>query len=342
MEAQKTQRARTIFCPVKLFVKRIGLFFTTTAILLALLFFWYKKEDPFQVCNSYRHFENTHVAFNRDYISTQTFLQRCDTISYDAIILGSSRCYAFAPSIWTDFIPELKHIFSFDASQETIRGIRQKLELIYQKGMRPKEVLLVFCNDATFCQPHDADGYLFAKHPALSGASEFNFQLKFFRAFYSPTFLFHYLSYSANGQWKPSMKGYIQQFEIRVDSTTNELEAEAFENHKPDERLFDGTPFSTIANTPQIDEHDLENLEAIKKTLELMGSNYHIILSPLYAQLPFHTADTAVLHQLFPQRVHDYSHRTDITADSRNYYEKSHYNKRIGSYLLSEIYANHE
>jgi hypothetical protein len=306
------------------------------------MYWWYKNQDPFQVCNSHRYFATTRIAFNRDYISTQTFLQRCDTTAYDAFIFGSSRCYAFAPSIWRDFVPNVQHPFTFDASQETIRGIRQKLELISKKGLKPKEVLLVFCKDATFCQETESESYLFAKHPALSGKSDINFQIKFFKAFYSPQFLLKYINYSMTDVWTPNMKGYIQQYQVSLDSNTNEVISEAYDKSFSEESVFDGKPHIAMSDAPQIDSRDLEDLQIIKKLLDEMGANYHIILSPLYAQIPFHPNDSSILHQLFPQRVHDYSHRTDITTDSRNYYEKSHYNKRIGSYLLSEIYSNYE
>ncbi len=66
METQKTKGARLIFCTVKLFVKRIALFFVSITLLLGLMYWWYKNEDPFQVCNTHRYFANTRIAFNRD------------------------------------------------------------------------------------------------------------------------------------------------------------------------------------------------------------------------------------------------------------------------------------
>ena len=134
------------------------------------------------------------------------------------------------------------------------------------------------------------------------------------------------------------MKGYIQQYQVSLDSNTNEVIAEAYDKSLCEESVFDGKPHIVISNAPQIDSRELYDLQIIKKLLDEMGANYHIILSPLYAQTPFHPTDTVILHQLFPQRVHDYSHRTDITTDGRNYYEKSHYNTRIGAFILSEIY----
>ena len=80
-------------------------------------------------------------------------------------------------------------------------------------------------------------------------------------------------------------------------------------------------------------------LEDIKTIFDKHNTNYKIVISPLYDQKKLNPMDLKLLQNIFgEQNIFDYSGINEITNDFHNYYETSHYRKKVGDRIMNEIY----
>ncbi|MBR1446342.1 MAG: hypothetical protein IJ586_04585, partial [Alloprevotella sp.] len=90
---------------------------------------------------------------------------------------------------------------------------------------------------------------------------------------------------------------------------------------------------------PTIKASQTEQLKAIRNVLQRQGTDYRIVVSPLYDQIKLHQQDVAHLQQIFGRhRVFDYSGINAITSDRHYFLEPYHYRTVAGRRIMSEIY----
>jgi hypothetical protein len=254
---------------------------------------------------------------------------------------------AFRPESWRQYLPAGVSPFLFDASAESIYGIMTKFRYLDAHHIRPVNALLVFDRDMTFKTTKNSTEHLYINHPLLTGQSRLDYQFTFFKAYLDLKFLRYFYDYTFTGKYKPYMKGYLENRKIRYDTITNQqqiLDQEYEILHDPQgyyakrSHLFYARPAERTDSVQRIRETELDMLRQIKDILIRNKTDYKIILSPLYEQIRFNGKDLAILRNLFPGHVYDFSGKNSFTDKITNYYETAHFRPVVGDSILKIIY----
>ncbi|RTQ53284.1 hypothetical protein EJV47_00670 [Hymenobacter gummosus] len=301
--------------------------------------------DPFQVLYHYDAFA-TQVIPNRDYFSTQTFVNNYPRHPYRSFILGNSRTLGFAVSDWVNYTHDPLS-FHYDALAESLFGVWKKLQFLENQGVRPRHVLIV-CDAQLLAQTRDVDSHLFRKDPRLTGELPFRFQLSFFRAYLARFFFWHYWKLKLTGQVTPGMEDLFNTRGGGVAPVTNDMllteveqqiaaDSVGFYAHNPG---LPPRPARPPVSPAVIGPEARQQLEAIRAILVRHRTDYHFVISPLYSQEALNPADLAYLVQTFGrERIHNFSGVNELTRYPGHYYEASHYRPLVGRKIMRLIYA---
>ena len=81
----------------------------------------------------------------------------------------------------------------------------------------------------------------------------------------------------------------------------------------------------------------------MQRTFAKHRTRLRVIVSPLFGQVSLADADRRELEHIFGRdRVFDHSGVNRFTADSRNFYEESHYRPHVARELLELAYAGRD
>jgi hypothetical protein len=334
---------------MKNFLKDIYNFGIVGGGILAIFLLAYFVFDPFYVIKDHKDFSNKITSGNKDYISTTNFLRNYSSRKYDSFIFGSSRTVAFQHSTWQKYLPDSSSVFTYDAYSETIYGIYKKVKLIDSLGLKLKNVLILVEKDETFMTETNSKGYLFIKHPVLSGESFYEFQWEFLKSYLTPKFLFCFYSHLISGKYSPFMLGVIEPYKSRIVPLSNEtqwLELDGMlaksetEYYKKMAHLFplrDG--ILRTETQSRISAKQRKMLQEMKSIFDKHDTNYRLVISPLFNQVKFNPTDLNVLTSIFGRDfVFDFSGINDLTKVKTNYYEFSHYRPKVGKEIMQRIY----
>ncbi|MGZ3905082.1 MAG: hypothetical protein ACXVC6_15375 [Bacteroidia bacterium] len=330
------------------FLKTLLQFSTIVVSMFLITLAGYYYFDPFRVLYPYNNYSYLNVSTNRDYISTQMFLQNYPKYHYNSFIFGSSRTLAFQPEHWKNYLDKTDSPLMFDASGETCYGIYKKIKFLDSTGIKIKNALVVLCHDASFVKGYGQKGHLFIKDPRTSGKSKLSFDLAFLSAYYDPQFLLSYYTYKLTSNYKPWMRGYIENRKIEVDSITNQIiildqEKEITENpdeyYKKRNDVFYKRSGAKTDTSTEITEVYTKMLSEIAAIFKKQNTNYAVILSPLYEQINFNPADMKILKDTFGDNLYDFTGENSFTENIHNYYEKSHYRPVVGDSIMQYIYS---
>ncbi len=320
------------------------LLLTLPAWVLAVSYFVF---DPFWVLYHYPTFSDSLITVpNRDYVSTQMYLNTYQQRRYQSFILGNSRTMAFRARDWSRYTHDTV-AFHFDASGESLFGVWKKLQFLEAHSPGIRNVLIV-CDPSLLSQTQNVKTPPFYKDPRLTGELPFGFQLTFFTAYFSNHFYAKYLKRRITGKYTPDMATMMERHRVHYDPLTNDLtwpdldeeirtDSVGFyaRNKKLTPRLVPPAAAPAVIGAAQ-----LQQLVAVRNILARNHTSYHLVLSPLYQQQPVNPADVALLVRLFGAgRVHDFSGVNQYTRPKGNYYEESHYRPMLGRQLLRAIYA---
>ncbi|MBF9239381.1 hypothetical protein I2I05_18455 [Hymenobacter sp. BT683] len=303
--------------------------------------------DPFWVLYHYPTFSGNLITIpNRDYVSTQMYVNTYQTRRYQSFIFGNSRTMAFQIGDWYQYIGG-NPAFHFDASSETLYGVWKKLEFIEARSPGIKHALIV-CDPSLLKETRDIKTHLTRKDPRLTQEFPLGFHVSFLKAYLSNQFYLKYLKRRLTGTYTPDMAGMLESRRIFYDPLTNDLRLPDVEQ----EIRTDSTgyyvrkhlhPRPTLpAVAPAvIGPVQLKQLTAIRNILHRQRTNYHFIISPLYYQEQMNPADVRTLTHLFgAERVHNYSGVNRFTEVVGNYYEEYHYRPVVGRQILKAIYLS--
>jgi hypothetical protein len=337
--------------------KYIKLVYKLTLLLLPffLLFILYVCFDPFKVLYKYEsYFQSGHpsyVTLNKDYVSTQTFINNSSKFQYNSFIFGNSRSMFYEINSWKKYI-KTDDCFHFDASEETLLGINRKIKFLHNNHVRLANALIILdysvLNELIY---GESKSHLFIAHPALSHQNWLSFQIEFFKSFFSPDFLIAYLDFKCTNKIKDYMtRGYLlNNFSLMYNLKYNEIQYKIFDDLiKNDESAYYNekkikefhTRDSVQKYSPKaISVAQLKMLKEIYSILKEDNTEYKIIISPLYDQKKLDIADIEILNNLFGHtNVFDFSGINHITSDYHNYYEVSHYRPSVADTILKYIY----
>ncbi|MEO5572036.1 MAG: hypothetical protein ABIT08_00125, partial [Bacteroidia bacterium] len=102
--------------------------------------------DPFMVLYHYDNYlpAEDHVARNRDFASTEDFINNYPKYKYDSYIFGNSTSFFYEAKDWQPFInTDTTKIFHFDASAESLYGIHQKFLFLKKRNVPVKNCLII-------------------------------------------------------------------------------------------------------------------------------------------------------------------------------------------------------
>jgi len=333
---------------------RFSLIPVTTTLILLIPYLYY---DPFQVVYKYKSFyvsgEPRYVTLNYDYVDIETFINNNPIYKYNSFIIGNSRSRFYEMDTWSNYIHSDK-CFHFNASAETLFGISKKVEFLHARNVQISNVLIIL-DYSTLEGISNSDGHLFIKHPILSGQNMRDFQLEFFKTYFSFSFLRAYLDFKTSGKIKDYMKtgALLDDTPVDYNLKYNEMNLKVFEDKiKADpakyynkKRMIPFYQRDTIQKfSPEvIKKEQIIMLNKIINIFKIHSTNFKIVINPLYDQLKLNRKDVDVLNGIFgSENVYDFSGINSITSDYHNYYENSHYRPHAADEIMKLIYQNEQ
>ncbi|MEJ8816957.1 hypothetical protein [Lacibacter sp. H407] len=327
------------------------LLFCSPLLVLMVLYFLY---DPFKVLRHYNSYYesggNNYVTLNKDYVSTENFINRYPRQQYTSYVLGNSRSIYYEVNTWGQLTGEpADRCYHFDAYGENLYGVAKKIRFLDNNNCQIKHVLLVI-DKVLLEETKNQKKYFRIKHPAVSGESRLKFQITFFKAFlnyaflkeFIPAFVFSVKPDSAAG-------GIFQSIPMLYDPVTNEQRMEFLEQQirtnkeqyylkrKP---VFYKRDSLAVNVAPVIGRAQKKLLTGIKQVFDKHQTNYKIVVSPLYDQLKLAPVDLLYLQELFGTiNVFDFSGKNAFTETIENYYEDSHYRPHVADSIMYRIYG---
>lgn len=327
--------------------------FALKAALLAvpgvLLVVAYVVLDPFMVLYSYPaedYYRAQDLVPNRDYISTEIWKRRMPDRRYDSYIFGNSRSLAFLAADWQKVVGS-HAAYHYDASQETLFGIVGKLRFLERSGAPLRHALLVV-DDSILRATGDSGGHLFIKHPQVSGRAAIYFHAEAFKAYLAR--LFAIVWYKTRGTVPPFSRDMFSPARFRLDPATNDLHFASYEEQlAADPVAYYKRLAGVMARTPpkngesrprSCNEEARVQLREIREIFRRNGTDYRVVVAPLYHQLRLHPADVEALVEIFGrERVFDFSGVNELTRDPHNYYEQSHFKPNVARTIMARVYG---
>jgi hypothetical protein len=307
----------------------------------------YVALDPFWVLYHYQTFSDHLITIpNRDYISTQMYLNTYQQRQYKSFILGNSRTLAFHVRDWNRYLGDTTS-FHYDASGESLYGVWQKLRFLDQHSPGIKNALIV-CDAELLKATKDVETHIGRKDPRVTGELPFSFQLSFFKAYLSNLFYYKYVKYRLTGVRTADLEGMLESRRLYYDPHTNDLSLPDIEQeirvdsagyYARNKRLTPRPPAPAVSPSV-LGAAQQQQLVAIQNIFKHNRTAYQFVISPLYNQRQLNPADLQILERIFgAQHIHDFSGVNEFTREVGNYYEDSHYRPSVGRKILKLIYA---
>jgi hypothetical protein len=327
------------------------LLFSLPLLSLLVFYFW---QDPFKVIHHYDSYIDSgkpyYIGLNRDYVSTENWVNHYPEYKYDSYIFGNSRSLFYRMESWKNFIGEpASKCYHFDASGETLYGLEIKLRFLagQNAGIRHSLILLDFY---TLQHITNSEGHLFIKDPRTSGQSRLAFQAAFLKSFFSFNFFRTFFDLKLSGRIKPYMEDSIIDGRIfAYDKISNEMTMPLLENliQTDPVRYYEAHRALFYPRKPELQVSDcvigpgqIKLLESIRNMLKADSSDYRIVVNPLYDQLKLNPADLRQLKNIFGNgNVFDLSGINWFTEDIHHYYETSHYRPYVADSIMALVYS---
>ncbi len=325
------------------FIPKI-LLFASPFIVLALSYFVF---DPFHVLKNYKHYGSNYLkSFNRNRMSTQTYLNYKDEFSFQSFIFGSSRASAFHTQEWAKYIGD-PNPYHFDAFNDNISGIRGKLEYIDKNKSEIKNALVIIDSD-TFSEQYDkSESIVHHKDYRWTDEWAINYHTRFFKSYFKEKYFISYLDLKIFKTYRPFYMDEFFKFKYYYTTPHNDfLFPEIIEKIKEDSiGYYSYKEFHTRLANPamferQIQPQHLADLKKIDSLFTVHKTDYKIIIGPGFDQREYNPIDVEILVGLFGKsRVYNYSGKNKYTNDISNFYEMSHYKPLVGAGIMKEIYT---
>lgn len=304
--------------------------------------------DPFHVLRNYQHYGSNYLkTFNRNRISTQTYLNYKSEHQFNSFIFGSSRASAFLVEDWRKHLSNAP-AFHFDAFNDNISGIRGKIEFIDKNGSDIKNALIIIDSD-TFSEQYDeSESIVHHKDHRWTDESALSYHTRFFKAYFKKKYFVSFLDLKIFDTYRPAYMDEFFKFKYYYTTPENdflfpeniELIQKDSVAYYSDPEFYYRTGDATIFNR-QIQEHHLEDLQKIADLFKQHQTDYKIVISPLFDQKPYNPLDLNILDIYFGRNnIYDFSGENKYTEDITNYYEISHFKPIVGKMIMDEIYNN--
>lgn len=330
---------------MKKFLLLLSIVLVCPIILLLGLFLY---TDPFRTLHSFN--PNDIDATNREYLSTELFLQNKDKYRYNSFVFSSSKGCGINTYTWKMLMNDTTaQPFLFQAWSESLTGIELKIQYLTQNNIPIDNALILLDIPGSFAKrqlPIEAlsmKHYMFTKQP---------------KWIYNALLFYNYCQKPSH--WIDSLKDKLtkRQTSLCSDSITNDwgsdnyltyAELPPMDSLKECSDMTRRTFFEKIKNksvediemSPILLNEAFNNqLERIKTLLDSHSTDYHIIITPAYCYTStyINNEDLLKLESIFGKdRIHDFS-KHYITQDYNYFTDPGHFGLRAGYIMLSEIY----
>lgn len=321
----------------------------SSPILAAIILYFIK--DPFKVLYHYDTYYKsgitTYINPNKDYISTQNFINKYPTFKYDSYIFGGSRSILYHIDQWKKYV-DGRSFYHFDGASESLYGIEKKFQFLDSKSIKIKNALFVI-DEELLASISNTKELPTIKHPSLSGQSKLDFELYFLKSYLSLDFFPAYLKLLlfnkfTNGEVFLVIKAdYNDTLNEVYQTYTDRAMSENIDSFYKSRNGFTVKRTATLRyDSVHLDSARIAMLNNIKNVLIKDSTNYKIVINPLYNQVKMNPADLEILKRIFgAKNVFDFSGINDITNDYHNYYEESHYRPFIARKIMDSIYSKY-
>lgn len=326
---------------MKHFLLTICSFFTVSAV---VFIGYYVAYDPFMMVwhyDDYLYSSGAKQCLNGAYQGMRG-LEQNDSTPYNAFIVGSSRSLAFYHAEWKKHIGQDAYTYTWYQSDGNLWGNLQRIRYACQHY--DVQHLLLVMDEEALCNISENSGALFHEPWQITDCPFlhfFIFQWDMLKSFYSVKFQQSILLSQPLSGGQMRHTHLMQTGEIWYSEADSII---TFYGHDAYVARLNPNPFYTrdsveTIDSPQIDDHHLCLLQQLKSILEEEGTDYRIVLGPLYSQIKINPTDYQILLDLFgTNRVFDFSGKNSITDDSSNYYENSHYTASVANQIMDVLY----
>lgn len=333
---------------MKRFIKNILLFAIPFYPLLiaAILVFSF---DIFQLYGFYDNYYNSKMSTpNREMVCTKTYNKYRASEQYNSFIFGSSRTHSFKCSHWRNYLPPTAKPFHFDASGESVWGILKKMEYIIESGDRIQEALIVM-DEYTFKNSKNRRGsHILISMPCISKESYWSYYSIHIKTALNPSFLQQlyqtYQKRKARGEATFSKKTSANKYcdmpaYWQEEHLKQEKDSIAYYNEQIQNGIFYDRRSTPKTSNYKMKDITIKQLEQLKQILVQQRTNYKIVISPLYDQIPLRKQHLEVLDRIFgKENVYNFSGKNEFTTPLGNYYEESHYRPHVANKIMQLIY----
>ena len=325
----------------------IKTFYFTIPFILVLLFSIYL--DAFKVFKNYdNYFDDNFIGLNREFVCTETYNKHRATEKFDSFIFGSSRSHAFKCQEWSKYLDEGSSAFHFDASGDGVYGVSNKVQYIDELGDSIKQALIVVDREFLI-RTKNRDTHKSISPTQLSKESNFKFYFTFIKAQLNLKFIIAYLDYSLFKTHRNYMGTFIRQskYPFRNNKVNCDIwygydehikiDSLGYYNNLIQQKVFERTKRSF--SEYEITQLGIKQLNIIKDIFNRHNTNYKIIISPVYDQVPMENNQLQLLVQMFGiENVFNFSGENSYTEYIHNYYESQHYRPHVANDILKTIY----
>jgi hypothetical protein len=241
--------------------------------------------------------------------------------------------------------------FHFDGhgSGVGIYNIYNRIRYIDDTGGKLKNTLLIL-DEGMLTATTNQEDYKFMSPPKLSKESSIVFYFQFIKPLSNIKFIIGYIDYSVFGTYRYYMTNLFlkQEFYYVSDNLTGDLyygwdRAIAENPGKFYKNLVDKGAFYRIkhTNSRPVTKGEIELLKKIKQYFDKHHTDYRIVISPLYDQVPLGKNHLQLLIDIFgAATIYNYSGINRFTESIYDHYENSHFRPHVANQIMREIYSN--
>lgn len=323
------------------------MFFTPILILYGFLFTFYWIDDPFRVLKKYDRYLLDGLEINRDFISSQYYLENYQDRNYNSFVFGSSRSICIDIDDWKGYLNKSNIPYHFDTWGESIFGIHSKIKKIDSNNSSIKDVILFLCMDKTFGFTEDRpESYLYRKHPDFANSSHLEFHKLMVYTFMNLQFCTRYLYWKATHVYQPFLEGYIVQHTSSIAPISNQVSRDynelqiQLDSLKYYRQSQDFNGFETGINfskVPVINKKSKELLHEISLIFKKQNTNCKIVVSPIFGGQEIHPEDLNFLKSEF-STVYNLTGKNELTTIPGYYHDIVHPRRIAGKKILKILY----
>lgn len=306
---------------MKNFVKKCALFF---AILVILFVPFAVILDPYNVFHP-QQLVNNGVEPNKNFIKPYNVIKHME--NYDSLLFGSSRVGFLNVSAMND-----GRYYDMMASEGLPAEHLGILKALIKRGFVPKNVTIGVDDISYFVDPAQHDNILYRKMFPWEGSSVD--KLGFFLSYLDPITNFESIETmmkhkSADPDWGERLL------------TTGTENLDIISEFNVEKNL---KPYWAGYYMPR--EEVFDEIREIKAVCEENNINLRVFTNPLFGYTYMKDIDNGYL--VFLEKLADitpyynFSGFNDMTMDTANYYENSHYTRAIGDRIIACIYEGEQ